>query len=327
MDEIQPKLSTSFTSSENSKIKAIILERKGFLFGLGAQFMWAVCAICIKYGSKCNSFSPNAHSFLRSVSMTIFSYIAFKYENIPFTPFSAFKRKGWFLTRMFGIYLCFLFYIISLKYIRASTTTCLDNCTPLVIIIISVCFLGDPFYNRYIIGVIICFFGSLLMILNEKTETTSTTTSDTSSNGNIVIGVIAGIINVIFYALITVAQKLMVDDGLNTAVQLVYIGISNSILAFGVCILEWNFGLNLYLIFYASLNGLAYYYAQALTDKALKNMDVSKFSTITYTLIIFVFILGFLFCGEKIYFSDIIGSLMIVGFQIYNVYYPNIEVK
>ena len=51
-------------------------------------------------------------------------------------------------------------------------------------------------------------------------------------------------------------------------------------------------------------------------------MRINKYMPITYLNIVFIFIFGFLFFGEKIYITDIIGSLMILGFQIYNVIFP-----
>lgn len=51
-------------------------------------------------------------------------------------------------------------------------------------------------------------------------------------------------------------------------------------------------------------------------------MDVSKFFPTTYIQAIFVFILGFLIFGEKFFVTDLIGSLLIVSFHIYNWYRP-----
>lgn len=86
--------------------------------------------------------------------------------------------------------------------------------------------------------------------------------------------------------------------------------------------LEGNFGLNIWLIIITFGNGLVFYYGQLFTDLALKNMDVSKFSPTTYIQAIFVFILGFLIFGETFFVTDLIGSLLIVSFHIYNWYRP-----
>ena len=37
---------------------------------------------------------------------------------------------------------------------------------------------------------------------------------------------------------------------------------------------------------------------------------------------VFVFILGFILLHEKVFLSDIFGAALIIGFQLYNFYYP-----
>ena len=51
-------------------------------------------------------------------------------------------------------------------------------------------------------------------------------------------------------------------------------------------------------------------------------IDLSKNAIIQYTKIVFVFILGTLLLGEKIFFSDILGSTIIVSFMIYHALNP-----
>ena len=43
---------------------------------------------------------------------------------------------------------------------------------------------------------------------------------------------------------------------------------------------------------------------------------------ITYMNTVFVFILGSTVLGEKVFLTDILGAGLIIGFQLYNFYYP-----
>ena len=43
---------------------------------------------------------------------------------------------------------------------------------------------------------------------------------------------------------------------------------------------------------------------------------------ITYMNTVFIFILGFVLLHEKIFMTDILGAGLIIGFQLYNFYYP-----
>ena len=60
---------------------------------------------------------------------------------------------------------------------------------------------------------------------------------------------------------------------------------------------------------------------------AINNIALSKYLPLTYFGTVFIFILGWIILGERVYFSDIIGSLLIIGFQIYNVWFPIIKSK
>ena len=299
-------------------------ERKAIIYAVIAQFIWAIGVIIIKAGNKCTNFTPNSYSMWRSVFMSLITYYTLKQKNIPIIPFSQVKRKYWFLVRTLGTYFCFLFYIISLVYLRAATASCLDSSAPLIIIFLSAWLLKEKIYMRYIIGIILCFIGSAMIVLNDKKSGSASLPVDDKEDSNTIIakGIFFSMLNVIMYSLITFAQKLMVMDGLSTEIQIFYTGTSNFVLGFAFCLYEGNFGLNIWLIIITFGNGLVFYYGQLFTDLTLKNMDVSKFSPTTYIQAIFVFILGFLIFGETFFVTDLIGSLLIVIFHIYNWYRP-----
>ena len=54
----------------------------------------------------------------------------------------------------------------------------------------------------------------------------------------------------------------------------------------------------------------------------MRNIAVSKFQPITYLGIVFTFILSAIILGEPIFFTDLIGAAIIIGFQYYNFIYP-----
>jgi drug/metabolite transporter (DMT)-like permease len=54
----------------------------------------------------------------------------------------------------------------------------------------------------------------------------------------------------------------------------------------------------------------------------IKKVDLSKSAAINYTKIVFVFIFGGIFLGEKVFFTDIIGTLLILSYMLYNLFYP-----
>ena len=80
-------------------------------------------------------------------------------------------------------------------------------------------------------------------------------------------------------------------------------------------------------ILYSFSNGLIFAALNMTNIDSMNNLAISKFLPLTYFGTVFIFILGWLILGERVYFTDIIGSLLIVGFQIYNVWFPIIKDK
>ena len=158
--EIKSTTSSSFIKRERIAIGWAFL----------SQTIWASGVILIRSATKCNKFSPNSYSLWRSVFMSIITYITMKRKQSHIISLHEVPNKTWFIIRTFGIYFSFLFYIISLLYLRTSTTSCLGAANPFVVMILSVVVLKETFYMRYLIGMIVCFIGSAMLVLNEKTN-------------------------------------------------------------------------------------------------------------------------------------------------------------
>lgn len=82
---------------------------------------------------------------------------------------------------------------------------------------------------------------------------------------------------------------------------------------------------NIKYILYVMTNAPIFYLANYCDAKALKYISINKLNPITYLSIVFVFILGYFLLGENIYLTDVIGSIIIIGFQLYNIYVPTTE--
>ena len=54
----------------------------------------------------------------------------------------------------------------------------------------------------------------------------------------------------------------------------------------------------------------------------LQLCPLRKIISVQYLNVVYIFLLSFIFLNEKIFFSDILGASLIVGFMLYNSYYP-----
>ena len=76
------------------------------------------------------------------------------------------------------------------------------------------------------------------------------------------------------------------------------------------------------LLFMCAIHGIFFYLGNVTNNKALQKAPLSKLIIINYLQIIFVFMLAFIFLGEKIFFSDIIGTAIILTYMIFNTLNP-----
>ena len=65
-------------------------------------------------------------------------------------------------------------------------------------------------------------------------------------------------------------------------------------------------------------HGLFFYLGNFFANEAYKRIQISKVIIFNYMQIVFVIILSLIFLKEPIFFTDILGFLLIVGYLIYN---------
>ena len=297
-------------------------ERFAIIIGILSQFIWAINSIQLKtykiFFPK--DFSNNSLVFWRSLPIWVLGFYLCKRKNIRIKPISLTKHKFWFFMRSFGNYIIIYLWIKILNYLRVSTAQVISGCFPLLVIFLSIIILHEKFYFRYLLGIIFCIIGSAIIIMNEKKQEGFTP----QLNNNIFLGVVFAICHLIFYAMNNLGQKILCKENLSADEQNYYLGMYNTLPALFFCVIEMHFGFeNLIYILYAISNGLfLFYLGNYLQTKAFEFIAVSKFMPITYMNTVFVFILGFILLHEKVFLSDIFGAGLIIGFQLYNFYYP-----
>ena len=297
-------------------------ERYAYIIGILSQLVWALNSIQIKTYEPWfpGVFSNNSLLLWRSLPIWVLGYYFCKKKNIYIVPVGKIKYKFWFFFRSFGNYIGVYLWVRMFSYLRVSTGQVITNCFPVLVIFLSIIILHETFYWRYIAGVIICLIGSGLIVLNENRAGTKKLVV----NDNIFAGIMFSLAHLLFEGLSCLGQKIMCKEKLEADLQNYYLGMFNALPALFVCILEKHFGFsNIIYIIYAMSNGIfLFYLANYLQTKSLEYLSASKFMPVTYMCIVFIFILGFVLLHETVYFTDILGAGMIIGFQAYNYYNP-----
>ena len=320
--------SSDIYSIDSSKLDDELLavkrknERFATIIGIISQFIWAINSIQLKTYPQFfpKEYSSNSLVFWRSVPIWGLGFYFCRQKNIRIKPLSAIKHKFWFIMRSFGNYIGIFLWIQILGYFRVSTSQVISGCYPILVIFLSILILHEKFYFRYIIGIFVCVIGSGIIILNERNPNAS----KIKLKDNIWAGLLFAICHLLVNGYSGVGQKILCKEKLSPDEQNYYLGMYNTLPALFFCIVEVHFGFSSILyILYAISNGLfVFYSANYLQTKALEYMAVSKFMPITYMCTVFVFILGSALLHDKIFITDILGAGLIIGFQLYNFYFP-----
>ena len=140
---------------------------------------------------------------------------------------------------------------------------------------------------RYLLGVLLCIFGSSIIILNDRKPEAKTQIV----NDNIFVGILLGITNVTLVALSLVGQKVLTKEGMDIHLQTFYFSAFNVVPSFFVSLFTGGLQLtHLKYIAYVSSNGIIFYVANYCNTLCFKYIAISKFQPITYLCIVFTFI-------------------------------------
>ena len=250
---------------------------------------------------------------------------------------SEIKTKLFFFLRtnlnFFGVQLN----ITAIWYLRVATVQIIGSLNPLLTTFLSIIILKEQFYMRYAIGTIVCLIGSLFIVLNEKKGKNDAGSESGVKNveeekyGGFSFGTIFGLlmafIDIFFVSTVELANKVLVNNRIPIHTQVFYVAINT----IGYSLIYLLFTHEWYItpgyaaiIFFQSI---LFYVGNFFFNAGLKYIDLAKSAPISYTRVIFVIILGFIILGEKIYLTDLFGASLIIGYMIYNLYFPIIPEK
>lgn len=310
-----PLSSTSTTSPPYS-------ERVSLLINAIALIVSGICQVHFKI-TKLNypsSYDEYSYCFWRYLFSAIVNYPIMLYTHSSLKPFNVLKSNIWFWIRTIDQFVVFETYLFILSFFRASTATCFVSMAPAVILILGVFILNENFYMRYIYGIAICFIGVLLIVSN---ETSAATEKGHNTVWVVFMGSFWGIVQLISVALHRVSSKMLLKDVIDEDTQVMYTSAVNCVLP--LCCMVFvgkGFVMDIGYIWNCAVNGAMWVLFTRLLILSLKGVDLNKTTAIGYITVVTVFILGAIFLGEKIHVTDVIGSLLILGFNVYNSMYP-----
>ena len=168
---------------------------------------------------------------------------------------------------------------------------------------------------------------SVLIVLNEdKNSTEVNGDSDKKGIANLLCGLICGVAQLLSISIHRVSSKILIKQNVDMNTQLMYPSFACIVLSFiSLLITGESLKFSFLLLFHCGINCLIWLLSTSLILMSFKGIELVKTTAIGYLNIVTVFILGVTFLGEHIYLTDVIGSLIILGFNIYNTMYPPLQ--
>ena len=295
----------------------------------------------------CGKADSNQMLFYRSFISSLLSciYLRLKKISIP-TYWNVGGSSFWFSVRNFSAFICSISLLMCFDFMRLSTCTVFSALSPVFSSILSVIILKEKFYSRYILGITICFIGCMLLIFNDESSKrineknfdnnsyieikTHAENDEIQKKWNLdlinkVIGLCFGIVHTLSLSFNHVSTKILLKDNIEINILLFYSGLFNCIASFFTWQIIGSYDYMWFdkcFVLNNSLNGILFYTFSFLLAISLKNLDLIKTVAIGYLQIVETFILGALFLGESVHNTDILGSSIIVLYNLLNSLFP-----
>ncbi len=333
-----PCLSNEENTPELTEEEKIYLERRSIITIIIAFIIATFGSFHVKIATSTKFFPENTINLLLCLRyfVTVFvSLLIIRMKGKPYPNPLTIKNWKWFLIRVTSFYVGMIFLALGYNYIRFSTMMCYEALHPVFVIFLSICILGEKFRIRYLIGLLICLTGAFMIILNDRNSESHDVPSKNSGeilnptehNSKVILGFFIGMVHSLCYAFMFIGIKILAQDQMDSEEQLFYLGLTNCVYAFIYILLfegfkplaDWK------IVVINILSAVFFFSWTFLYQLSIKHIDLSKTTTISYVCLIVSFVLGYFILHEGVFFTDIIGSLFIVAYNIYNVTYPIID--
>ena len=254
--------------------------------------------------------------FYRSLSVVLITKVYFKYMNIELFDIKSIKSSFTFLIVNLSNFTLIISLASSFLYLRFGIALAFLNMSPVIASIFSVYFFGEKCYLRYFIGIISCVIAmSLLTLVNQEDKK-----ANVSSN-NLLYGVICGLSILMSRTGIMISSKIISNeiDAVSTSY---YVGLSGLTISFLVILTSGSIDFQFFFVLLSAFFGVTWWFGNFFQILAFKINPINRIAFIDYLGLVYGFLLGIIFFGEAIKFTDIIGCIIIVGYSLYSIIYP-----
>ena len=316
--------------------KAIRDEIIGFAYVLTCNFTRAINGMLMKFIERTYSSYFETIPFLLIRAIMIMS-LSLSFSFIwkqPILKPNEIKFKLPFLIRTNFNFFAVSLFTVSIWYLRVSTVQIISALNPIFVTYLSVIILKEKFYTRYVVGIILCILGSLLIINNEKKDSNEIKVNNSDNSEKTTVsgfssGTIKGMLcsfgSTLINCAVDICNKVLAKNKIPITTQLFYLGFFTASYAICYVLFTWRLKVCIGYILLSFLQGTLFFIANATFNFGIQRIDLSKAAPVAYTKVVFVLLLGGVLLGEKVYLTDFIGAGLIISYMLYNLRYPIIQ--
>ena len=305
------KQTTSTTFKRNFKA--------GLIWAFIGYFFFAINLLSMK--SINNMFpegNPLAFMMYRSISIYAISHYFLLRDGLPVSKALTLKLKWTFMLRVTLNFIGFYTLVLLLNYFRVVTVSLITSTHPIFVNLFSYFILNSKLHARYIVGFSVCFIGTYLLVSKDGNGQTD------SKYSNKLVGCLLGLAHVSVIGYMLVINKILLNNNINSFLICAWVGITNALCGLLGVILTVNY-VNFFdfsFAFWSLLNGVIFYCGFISLNFSFQNVSPNSTTAISYTTTVYTAIIGLLFYGEHLYWTDLLGFVSILGYNIYHVMVP-----
>ena len=305
------------TSSMGSKFKNNF--KIGIFWAFLAYFLFAVNLLnCKSINKWYPQLNPLGFMMYRSFTIYFISQIFLTRSEEPLLSAFNLKLRKLFFTRVSMNFLGFYSLILLLNYFRIVTVSLITSTQAVFVNIISHFILNSKLHFRYFAGFIVCFIGTYLVVSKDKLAESET------KNSNKLVGFLLAIFHVLCVAYMLVINKIVLNENISNNLIFAWVGITNGLCGLVGVLLTGNYNnlFNISYVFWSLINGSIFYSAHLCLNLSFANLSPNSTTAVSYTQPVYSAILGFAMFGEHLYWTDGLGFVLILTYNLYHVMVP-----
>ncbi len=285
-------------------------------------------------------------TILRNLTILLISYFLIHRKHIELTKLENIQNKFWFGVRTIGQFFAAITFLNAISYLRTATAMTISALSPAIVLILGTIILKEKFHVRYVIGLFICLSGALLIINSEKRVPLNidkesnedelvnessmsiirllSSEVGSSNEVNIIKGCLWSFTNLLIFSLLSTSSKILIKEHIGFENQNFYIALIGIIFSSFFYLFDGKknaFSLSFLFIFNCFISGFIFFITTVFLIESLRYIDLNKTTPLSFLSTIVTFLLGTLFLGETMFLYDVIGSSIIIIYNILNYKY------